>query len=245
MMPWSAVDRYMSLRGHRVPAALLLGNVLLIGHLAGGISLGVALALAATAVAVAVGHGSGNDRAIGTVETCLRITAVGGLGMLLGLVFDAGPFGVLGLIALCNADHVAAPGLDAVLRHVYYMPAASVGMVAGCILTTPAHCFTRARVRRLPAARCGLHLLSNVGMLGGMLYAESLSQGVFPTSNGSLLVAVTLISMLAGMFVGTLFTLWLTGGIVKLLLRLAQTRVPRESLRSEPGILARTRVGRG
>lgn len=195
--------------GRRLLLALILADALLILHLAGSLAFATAAVLAV--LALSGWAGKTTTEAVGTIQASVQITASGGLGMLVGLVFDAGPFGVLGLVAMCNASQGSTPDLDALLRHLHYMPLASLGMVAGCALWMPRLDWDR---RDAALARYARHPLMGLGMLTGMLWAEGASpQILIITNNASLLVALTLVLMLAGMCAGTFAGAWLADGV--------------------------------
>ncbi len=209
MTPSNNLDRLTALASRRGFLALLLAaNALLIGHIARLPTVAVGILLVALVTWLPLRRHTG-AMPMGALESALRTAALGGLGMLVGLAIDAGAFGALGLIALCNASHVSMPGMDAVARHIYFMPAASIGMLAGCLQTMPLSCFAR------PAARCAEHAGVLAGMLYGMLCAENVAQRIFAVNSTSVLVAGTLILMLLGMFAGTVGVTLLTRGIAR------------------------------
>jgi len=193
-------------------ALLILADVILIGYLAGVVAPAVALISIVAPLALALFRRDTRAPPGGLVAGALAMTATGVLGMLLGLAIDAGPFGVLGVIALCNAPPLFAPGVDALLRHLHYMPAAFIGMLAGNMLLSPVRGPDRD-ISPAPAARCGWHVLATLGMLWGMLYAERVSHGLFTTSHASLRITATLAAMALGMFVGTVAAAWLVAAI--------------------------------
>lgn len=232
MMPSDCVDSSAGSRQRRFLAALLLADAGLICYTAGAAAAAAVVVLAALALGgwTATRKRGWGIESGGTMQRCLPVAALGGLGMLIGLVFDAGAFGVLSLIALCNTGHVVVPGVQELLRHFYFMPIATLGMVAACGAVTRPPNYGIVQTRTV---RYGIHVFMILGMLWGMLWAENLAaRGLYVANGGSLTIAAMLLSMLVGMFAGTLATISLVGWMVRSLVWFAERRALRASLRS-------------
>lgn len=137
-------------------------------------------------------------------EMCVVMFAAGGLGMLVGLAIDFGPYGVGGLLSLCQVSPQpgAVPGWRQLELHVALMPWTYAGMLLGGNLGLLL--FDSLGLCRAAPLGHSLYqyLLCNAGMLVGMLGVETIAVSLLPSLDPLLGSAVVVIAMLAGMTLG-------------------------------------------
>jgi hypothetical protein len=165
-----------------------------------------ALSAAGLALGVPLAYPACSRRIDAQIKDCCRIVILGYVGMLAGLIFDAGGTGFIQLLTICRTGHSA--GLGTALDSVSTMPAAYLGMAVGC------QCGRRLPALRGRAARsCYAQLLA---MNGWMLLGMSLGHWAAASVAANLPIRAfggfVLFSMLAGMAASGALIHW-TGGI--------------------------------
>ena len=209
-MPCADPVSAASVRRMRVPAGtLIVLAVPLTGYLLQVRSLfdWQVLIVAGLALGIPLAYLTCSHRINAQVKDCCWMLMLGYLGMLAGLIFDAGGTGISQLLAFCRTSRPA--GLVMALDSVSSMPAAYLGMAGGC------HCgmwlrsrgrATRSHTARLVAINVCMVLGMGLGHWAAVRFAANLSVRA--------LGALVLLSMLAGMAIGSILVDW-KGGVTK------------------------------
>jgi hypothetical protein len=204
-MPCADLLSVAPVRGMRFPAGtLVVLAVLMTGYLLQVRSLSdwQVLIVAGLALGLPLRYLACSHRINPDGKDCCRTLLLGYLGMLAGLILDAGSIGFAQLLALCRSGSPA--GLGTALDSVSTMPAAYLGMAVGCqcgIWLLP----SRRRSRR--AWLVAMNVWMVLGMALGHWAAISLATGLPVRAFGGLV----LLSMLAGMASSGVLASWKRG----------------------------------
>jgi hypothetical protein len=207
-MPCADLVRAPAVRRTRVPAGtLIVLAVLMTGYLLQVRSLfdWQVLIVAGLALGFPLGYLACSHRIHAEVNDCCWMLMLGYLGMLAGLIFDGGGIGFRQLLALCRTSSPA--GLGTALDSVSTMPAAYLGMAAGCQCGMWLR-LSRGRATRSHTAR---FVAINLWMVVGMGFGHWAAM-IF-AANGSVraLGGFMLLSMLAGMATSSILVHWKGG----------------------------------
>jgi hypothetical protein len=194
-------------RKPRVPAAASVAlAILMTGYLLRARSLfdWQVLIVAGLAVSFPFGYLACSRRVDAGTRDCCWMLMLGYLGMLAGLIFDAGGVGFGQLVALCRSG--SPSGFGSALDSVSRMPAAYLGMAAGCqcaIWLLPSRGRTAAsQYARWVATNAWMVLGMLLGHWAAMILAADLSWEPFES--------LVLVSMLTGMTISSIFAHWNT-----------------------------------
>jgi hypothetical protein len=210
-MPCAEVRSTAPLRRMSVPAGVLIVlAVLMAGYLLQVRSLfdGQFLIVAGLALGFPIGYLACSQRTNWEIKDCCWMLMLGYLGMLAGLMVDAGGIGFWQLLALCRTS--GPTGFVTALDSVSRMPAAYLGMAAGCqcgMWLLP----SRGRMTRSHYARFAA---MNVWMVVGMSLGHRVAMSFAANLPIRALGGVVLLSMLVGMGAGGILVYW-KGGVKK------------------------------
>jgi hypothetical protein len=171
-----------------VLAVLMTGSVLQVRSLFDWQLVGVV----GLAVGCPLGYLACSDRIDRQIKDCCWLLMLGYLGMLAGLMFDAGGLGFWQLLALCRSG---GADFSTALQSACRMPAAYLGMAAAC----------QCGMWLLPARGRGLRnhyvrfVAINVSMAVGMNLGHWAAVGLAADLSGRAFGGLVLLSMLAGM----------------------------------------------
>jgi len=198
----------VAVRRMRVPAGTLIAlAVLMTGYLLQVRSLfdWQVLIVAGLALGFPLGYLACSHRINAQVNDCCWMLMLGYLGMLAGLIFDGGGIGFRQLLALCRTSSPA--GLGTALDSVATMPAAYLGMAAGCqcgMWLLP----SRGRATRSHTTR---FVAINVWMVVGMSFGHWVAISFAARGSIREFGGFMLLSMLAGMAISSILVHWKGG----------------------------------